>query len=144
MKYLLVVMTVSVALVGCDNSQLMDCRLDNAELQEKVTNLQMQIDDKDRQIKELKDENIATQNKVMDSISVMMTKQSLAEDKLKYNLNTKTQELLILQPKYDSMKNEYENLKGLYQNAVKCLEDQARQNSELQKLLNEARKDPKS
>jgi septal ring factor EnvC (AmiA/AmiB activator) len=73
---LLAVLVVTVCLIGCENSELIDCQQDKDMLQGQVDQANAAITEKDAKIESLEAENIQAQNLAMESITTMMTKQA--------------------------------------------------------------------
>ena len=73
---LLAVLVVTVCLIGCENSELIDCQQDKDMLQGQVDQANAAITEKDAEIESLEAKNIQAQNLAMESITTMMTKQA--------------------------------------------------------------------
>ena len=139
MRQIWVVMVILMMAVlgGCNNSQLNDCQLENAELRGKVAGLQTQVEDKDRQIESLKKEIMTIQNEMMGDISAMKKLQEGVAYNMKVELDTKTAQLQKYLKMYESTQVERDNLKGLYENAMKSLQGLSEDNAKLNKQLSE-------
>src|SRR5210317_1965536 len=77
---------VAVCLVGCGNPELDTCQQENSSLQGQLDQSQAAITERDKQIEALQAKNVEIQNKAMESITTMMTKQAAADEKLKNEL----------------------------------------------------------
>ena len=96
---LLSVLVVAVCLIGCENAELVTCQQEKQVLQGQLEQANSSIADKEEKIEALKTENTEIQNKAMESIQTMMTKQARNDKQLKQKLTERAKEVQALKEK---------------------------------------------
>ena len=108
---LLTVLAISICLIGCENTELINCQQEKDLLQSQLDQTNATIAQKDSQIEALKAENTEVQKKAMEAVSTMMTKQAAKDKELKNNLDAKCQQVKELETKVAALEKQIANHK---------------------------------
>ena len=120
-------------LIGCENSELVNCQEENQAMLSNVSLLQQDlnaakaaVEKKDKTIEDLQSENVQMQTKAMESIKTMMEKQAVKDQELKDKLAVATKQ-------NTELKNQLEQTKAqLDQITVQLKQAQAEREKTLQ------------
>ena len=103
---LLSVLMVAVCLVGCENPDLVTCQQEKEALQGQLEQANAAIAEKEARIEKMKADNIAMQNKAMESITTMMQKQATKDKEMKQALSQKKKEAARLRERVHELEKQ--------------------------------------
>jgi chromosome segregation ATPase len=96
---LLLALLLAVCVVGCENSELIDCQQDRESLEGQLDEANAAVAEKETKIEKLKADNLEAQSKAMEGISAIITKEQAQKEKLNEQLGEKNQEIQTLKEK---------------------------------------------
>lgn len=107
------VLTAMLFLLGCNNSELVNCQQENQSLQSNISLMQQElaaaksaVEKKDKTIEDLRSENVQMQTKAMESIRTMMERQAAKDQEIKDKLAAAQQQNSELQKQLEQLKAE--------------------------------------
>lgn len=103
---LIVVLTIGICLIGCEDPELVTCQQEKDMLQSQLDQANSALAKKDSKIASLKTENTEMQTQAMESIATMMQKQAENDNKIKQKLVERAAEIKALKEKVASLEKQ--------------------------------------